>query len=128
MATLEALEERLSTLSQRVEELEARLDGEAGRRAGLMRDTRRCPACRGQRILHVEWFQNAVSPEDTIKTPISVALETTFLKAKFLGVLQAFVCAGCGHAEIQLEDASGLEGKKNVRVLDPPAGEEGPYR
>ena len=128
MHTIEDLQAALVALREEVRALEARLDGESGRRRGLMRDTRRCPVCDGTRILLIEWFQNIITNTSWGKFPISASIKTRFGGATHGGVLQAFACGGCGHAEMQLEGAAALEAGDNIRALEPPEEGGGPYR
>lgn len=111
---------RLAYLEERLRALEARLEQEASARRGLMRETRRCPSCGGREILLAERLQ----PLHNID--LRVALEGTFSIRSF-GLMQAVICAGCGHAELQIEDPGALRGRKHVRVLSSEPG-EGPYR
>ena len=118
MATIDDLSARLGALEEELRAVKARLEAEADRRRGLMRDARRCPACGGQKILRVERVQCAGSP---------VAVFTNLWTGKSVGEFEAFVCAGCGHAELQVDDPSLVEGKPKVSALEP-AGGRGPYR
>lgn len=117
----DALLSRLTATEARLRQLEARLDTEARQRRGLMRDTRRCPACQQTKILHAEQMISELHGES-----IFVA-SGGFLGYKGMGKVQLFICATCGYGEVQLASTEGLEGKKSIRVLDATEG-EGPYR
>lgn len=105
MPTIEELEAKLARMEERLQLLEARLDAEAGLRRGSMRESRRCPACGHSRIFQM-----------------------TRLAIRFLGFCQAFICASCGHTELQLEDPTEIEMRKDVTLLPSPEKNEGPYR
>ena len=122
MATIEEVLARLASLEEQVRALTARLNAEDEQPRRLMRDTRRCPACRGGRILFVEQFQPLQN------MPLRVSYQGVF-SIKSLGMVQATVCAGCGFAEMQIDDPASLQGVTGVRELEAlPAGEGGPYR
>lgn len=110
MATVEELEERLHAMREEIREIKAQLSAEANLRSGPMRDTRRCPACRGTKILLVEELRDSSSG--------TLASWTNVWGTKRAGTLQIFACASCGHAELHLDNVAELEGKKGVRVLE----------
>lgn len=121
MTPEEALQRQVRELSERLQRVEARLDAEEQQRRGLMRDTRRCPACQNTKVLHAEQVISELHGEALIVS------SSGFLGLKGLGKVQLFICAACGAGEVQVSSPAELEGKKGVRVLQASEG-EGPYR
>jgi ssDNA-binding Zn-finger/Zn-ribbon topoisomerase 1 len=115
MATIEELEERLSTLESKFEEQKKRR---------TLRGSLQCPNCDNTEIF-------LVSPLDTYQLPLRIAQEGV-LKTKFIGALELYLCSQCGYGEAQL-DPSQLKEKerKNVKLVsnanEEPTPEE-PYR
>lgn len=125
MAEIDELRARLSALEDELTSLKARLDAEAAWRRGLMRDTRRCPACGHRKIFHAQRLQTI--PNHYKFSCLHIETKGIF-SPTLLGVVQAFICAACGHAEMQIENPQNLEGKKSVRLLEASDHQEGPYR
>jgi hypothetical protein len=122
MATTEELAARLAALEAQVRELQARVRAAEDQPARLMREVRRCPACRGESILFVEQFAPVKG------MPLRVSYVGAF-SIKSLGVVQACVCASCGYTEMQIEDPASLVGLSEVRELQSlHQNEGGPYR
>jgi hypothetical protein len=121
LAITDELAARLGALEEELQAVKARLEAESDRRRGLMRDSRRCPACGGQKIFHVKKI------EDGATQTLSAAFKNAW-RATRLGRIELFICAGCGHAELQVDDPAQIEGKENVELLPPPPGGRGPYR
>lgn len=124
MATIEELEAGLQAMLQQLQRLEARLSLESEQRRGLMRDTHRCPACRQEKIFFVSHLEVYAAGDNG---SLRVATKSIWT-GKPLGVVQAYVCASCGHTELQIDDPAVIEGTKHVQVLPPPPADTEPYR
>jgi predicted nucleic-acid-binding Zn-ribbon protein len=125
MATLEELEATLQSMQEQLRLLEVRLDHERSLQRRLMRDTHQCPACGQEKIFFVNQLEVYAGGSTGA---LRVATKSIWTGSP-LGVVHAHVCANCGHTELQIDDPSSVEGKKNVSVLPPiPRGSEDPYR
>lgn len=121
MPSTEELSAQVAALAAELREMRARLDA-SERPRGLMRDTRRCPACRGEEILFISEFK----PQGQY-FPLRVGVTGAFRQRSY-GIIQAFVCASCGHTEMQIDDPGALRGFDGVSLLAAAPGEQGPYR
>ena len=129
MATLDELDARLKEVARELEDVRSRLDTEGGARHGLMRDTLRCPACGQREVFQVTEFISGNTLVCThVRRPRSFTKECFDMRLISEGVLGAFVCGSCGHCEMQLDGVAALEGKANVRKLEAPRDDGGPYR
>jgi hypothetical protein len=133
MSTIEELTARLTRMERALEEVQARLDASEGRRRGLMREARCCPACGQTAIYHLTELASGLPGQRSvvaahISTKSPVFLTPSRLRSLYEGVLEAFVCGACGHCELQLNGIAALEDQENVRRLEAPPQQEGPYR
>lgn len=118
------IEARFAALEQAVAELHARLDHVP---RGSMQQTLRCPACGGDRILHVRRVLEATRTESM---PLSLGSKFNSWRGHQPGdPLELFVCRGCGLVEWHATGLDKLE-VDGVNVVEltreKPAGE--PYR
>ena len=118
--TPEEIAARLSALEEELRALRAQLSAAPAR--GAIRETRQCPVCQANKILHIEGLRGAQN------SLISVAAAGAFVWSDRIGVVQFYVCATCGYGEAQFSDPAALEGQKHVRVLEALPESEEPYR
>jgi hypothetical protein len=125
-ARLAALETRHAQLEQTLAELRLELDI---RKAGFrsMRDSRRCPACSSQALLHV---RRACAMTAGTMGELALAYDIAWTSTTAHGPLEAFVCRRCGLVELHALDIDNVpvDGTKIIAIEpeEPPAG--GPFR
>lgn len=123
---LAALELRHAQLEHTVAELRLELDT---RKAGFrsMRDSRRCPACSSQALLHV---RSASAMIGGIVGELALGYEIAWTSTKSHGPLEAFVCRRCSLVELHAVgvDDVPVDGTKIIAIEpeEPPTG--GPFR
>jgi DNA-directed RNA polymerase subunit RPC12/RpoP len=109
-------------VAKRLAALEARVEAlEAGGTFRPMRDTHRCPSCGGRKILFVSKLYSYNG------WPLHVSVADTFRK-RLDGMVQVYVCAACGHGELQLDRAGVLSGGGGGVVVLDEDPKQGPYR
>ncbi|MGE0398118.1 MAG: hypothetical protein AB7T06_15560 [Kofleriaceae bacterium] len=127
-ARLAVLEERQAELERTIADLRVELDNRHGGFRS-MRDTRRCPACRGQALLHVREASSTYGGEII---GLALAYDVSMWRgSRSRGPLEAFACRSCGLVEYHAVDVANVvaDGAKIIAIE--PEGEapsEGPFR
>lgn len=127
-ARLAALEARHAQLEQIIAELRLELDA---RKTGFrsMRDSRRCPACNGEALLHVRRASTSTGAE---AVELALAYDISmWTGAKSRGPVEAFVCRTCGLVELHALDVENVpvDGTRIIAIepeSEPPS--TGPFR
>lgn len=121
---------RLAQLEATVEDLRRELERQRTQRRLPMRQTHRCPACGGGRVLQVTLVEDMTGGVASV--PLSLVKEHPLFGTKHLGPLEAFVCRSCMLVEWHATSLGGVapDGKiviehDAVVEADPDAG---PYR
>jgi hypothetical protein len=128
---------QLESLAAMITELRAELERVRLPKRFTMRETGRCPSCRGNRLLHIpEVMETAGSG------PVAFAIAhreynsvTAWYSHERFGHLEAYVCRSCRLVEWHVRDPEGIpvDPRQRDRVAteygaaDPAEGEE-PYR
>jgi hypothetical protein len=123
---LAALEARHAQLEHIIAELRLELDTrKSGFRA--MRDSRRCPACSNQALLHARRASAMISG---VTGELALGYEIAWTSTKTHGPIEAFACRRCGLVELHALDIDNVPvDGTNIIAIDPeepPAG--GPFR
>lgn len=114
-----------------MDELQRELERVRAHRRLPMRQTHRCPACGGTRVLHIKSVSDM---HHTATVPFSLQKDVSpwWGLRKSLGVLEAFVCRFCMLVEWHAASLDGIEPDgQTVIELEGTADaepEKGPYR
>ncbi len=123
---LARLEADNAQLLQRVEDLALQV---ATTRAGgfrSMRDTRRCPACGGGKLVHVPRMQEAAA--GTL-VDFALAHEWKWSGIVSKGPIECFACQTCGLVEMHVTDFKDTVDNQRIVAIDPERDPtKGPYR
>lgn len=130
MAEIDELRARMAALEDLVRDLRVELATSLSGRFRSMRDSRRCPACGGEHLLH---FPDAREKVDTgITRPLAVHHERGFWSGgKEHGPIEHFVCRTCLLLESHVINLEGIEpdGKYVIAIdPDPSRPPDGPFR
>jgi hypothetical protein len=87
--------------------------------------SRRCPNCGGEKIGHLPSLPDTVEDETSI-APRCLALVTSRGRTRRLGIIEAYVCAACGHLEEYVADVDSLTEK--IPGLSWQGSKSTPYR
>jgi hypothetical protein len=125
-ARLAALEARHAQLENTIAELRLELDT---RKAGFrsMRDSRRCPACSTQALLHV---RRASAMTAGMEGELALLYDVKWTSIKAHGPLEAFVCRRCGLVELHALDIDNVpvDGTKIIAIEPEEPPTAGPFR
>jgi hypothetical protein len=125
-ARLAALETRHAQLEHTIAQLRLEL---GMRKAGFrsMRDSRRCPACSNEALLHV---RRASAMTGGVVGELALAYDIAWTSTHAHGPLEAFVCRRCSLVELHALDIEHVpvDGAKIIAIEpeEPPTG--GPFR
>ena len=126
------IDARVAHLEATVDDLRRDLEHLRKQRRLPMRQTHRCSACGGARVLNITLIADMKG--DVGSVPLSLAKDLSFWGTvkDHLGPLEAFVCRSCLLVEWHAGSLDGLEPDgKTVIELEAPADadpEAGPYR
>lgn len=129
MGAMKKLRAEMAELSEQVKELHRELARSAAGGFRAMRDTRRCPACGGGRLLHIPAATELASRG---AAPLTIHHLDGWWGATSKGPIEHFVCRGCMLIESHVTDLDGIEPDgKTVIAIEPepevPPG-SGPFR
>ncbi len=119
MAEIDELRARMTALEDLVRDLRVELATSLSGRFRSMRDSRRCPACGGERLLHIP---DAQEKTDTgVTRPFAVHHERGFWSGRREhGPIEHFICRACFLVESHVKDLDGVDPDgKYVIAIDP---------
>ena len=128
MAEIDDLRARMTALEDLVKDLRIELANSLAGRFRSMRDSRRCPACGGDRLLHIP---EARELTEGGASPLSVVHQDRWWGHKPRGPIEYFVCRACLLVEEHAVNLDGIEpdGKAVIAIdPDPDRPPDGPYR
>lgn len=130
MSELDELRARMAALEEMVRDLRVELATSLAGRFRSMRDSRRCPACGGEHLLHIPRALEKADHGST--TPLAVHHERGFWSGgKQHGPIEHFVCRRCLLVESHAIDLEGVEpdGKHVIAIEpDPTRTPDTPFR
>ncbi len=129
MGAMKKLRAEMAALEEKVSELHRELARSSAGGFRGMRDTRRCPACGGARLLHIP-AATELAKRGT--APLAIHHQNGFWGPTSQGPIEHFVCRGCKLIESHVIDLAGIEvDGETVVAIDPdpePESGGGPFR
>jgi hypothetical protein len=119
---------RIAALEKEVALLRAEIDALRAGRAPTIRANGRCPACGGDKAIHVPRVQE--EGDNGLTKPLAVASQTSFWGRQPIGPFEIYACSACGFVEWYVASFEGIEiDGKDVRDASAQRGpNKGPYR
>lgn len=129
MSEIEELRARMVALEEQLRDLRVELATSLAGRFRSMRESRRCPACGGERLFHITQAQEKTDHGSA--TPLAIHHERGFWKgAAQRSPIEYFVCRSCMLVESHAINLDGVtaDGDYVIAIEPEPSPTEGPYR